>query len=93
MPALSFTTHTGAAILGREFSSVTLHTFDVSLSIPSAEPVIAYVASIREPSLAWVGEPLDFDVVLDDIAVRVEQIIQDHGSFRATSHMGVFICR
>jgi hypothetical protein len=65
----------------------------VSLSIPSAQPVIDYVASIREPSLAWIGEPLDFDVVLDDIAVMVEQNVQVQGSFRATSHMGVFICR
>jgi SAM-dependent methyltransferase len=93
MPALSFTTQTGTAVLGREFSSVTLHTHEVPLSIPSAQPVIAYVASIREPCLAWIGEPLDFDEMLDDIAVRVEQIIQAQGSFRATSHMGVFVCR
>jgi hypothetical protein len=93
MPDLSFTTQTGAAMLGREFSSVTLHTLDVPLSIPSAQPVIAYVASIREPSVAWIGEPLDFDVVLDDIAVKVEQVIRARGSFTATSHMGVFVCR
>ena len=93
MPALSFTTQTGAALLGREFSSVTLRTVDVPLSIPSAEPVIAYLASLREPSLAWIGEPLGFDPVLDDIAVRVDQVIQAQGSFRATTHMGVFICR
>lgn len=93
MPALSFTTQTGTATLGSEFSSVTLHSNDVSLSMPTAQPVIAYVASIREPSLAWIGEPVDFDAVLDDIAVRVEQVIQAQGSFRATSRMGVFICR
>jgi ubiquinone/menaquinone biosynthesis C-methylase UbiE len=93
MPALSFTTQTGTAILSQEFSSVTLHTHDVSLSIPSAQPVISYVASIREPILAWIGEPLNFDVVLDDIAVKVEQAIQAEGSFRATTHMGVFMCR
>lgn len=93
MPADSFTTQTGTAILSREFSSVTLRTLDLSLSIPTAQPVIAYVASIREPILAWIGEPLDFDAVLDDIAVKVEQVIQAQGSFRATIHMGVFICR
>jgi SAM-dependent methyltransferase len=93
MPALSFTTQTGAAMLGREFSSVTLRNLEMPLSIPSARPVLSYVASIREPSLAWIGEPLDFDAVLDDIAVQVEQVIQDQGSFRATSHMGVFVCR
>jgi SAM-dependent methyltransferase len=93
MPALSFTTQTGAAMLRREFSSVTLRTREMPLSIPSAQPVISYVASIREPSLAWIDEPLDFDAVLDDIAVKVEQVIQAEGSFRATSHMGVFVCR
>jgi SAM-dependent methyltransferase len=93
MPADSFTTQSGAALLSREFSSVTLQTFDVSLSIPTAQPVITYVASIREPILAWIGDPLDFDGVLGDIAAKVEQVIQAQGSFRATSHMGVFICR
>ena len=66
---------------------------DVPLSIPSAQPVTTYVASLREPSLAWIGQPLDFDAVLDDIAVRVDEVIQAQGSFRATTHMGVFICR
>jgi SAM-dependent methyltransferase len=89
----SFTTQTGAAMLSREFSSVTLHTLDLSLSIPTAQPVITYVASMREPILAWIGEPLDFDAVLGDIATKAEQVIQAQGSFRATTHMGVFICR
>jgi len=93
MPALSFTTQTGAAMLGREFSSVTLHTLEMPLAIPSAQPVISYVASLREPCLAWIGEPLEFDAVLDDIAMQVEQVIRAQGSFRATSHMGVFVCR
>jgi hypothetical protein len=93
IPPLSFTTQTGTAMLSREFPSVTLHTRDVPLSIPEARPVITYLASLREPILAWTGEPLDFDAVLDDIAMKVEQAIQTRGSFRATSQMGVFTCR
>jgi hypothetical protein len=31
--------------------------------------------------------------VLDDIAGRVDEVIQAQGSFRATTHMGVFACR
>jgi SAM-dependent methyltransferase len=92
-PADSFTTQTGTAILSREFTSVTLRTLDVALSIPSAQPVITYVGSMREPTLALIGEPLDFDAVLGDIAVKVEEVIRARGSFRATTHMGVFICR
>ncbi len=93
MPALSFSTQTGTALLGREFSSVILHTHDVALSIPSAQPVITYIGSIREPTLALIGEPLDFDAVLGDIAVKVEQVIHAQGSFRTTSHSGVYVCR
>jgi SAM-dependent methyltransferase len=93
MPTLSFTTRTGTAMLGREFSSVTLRTLDVPLSIPSVQPVITYVASMREPILASIGEPLDFDAVLDDIAMKVDQAVQAQGSFQATTHMGVFSCR
>ncbi|HTZ91185.1 MAG TPA: class I SAM-dependent methyltransferase [Streptosporangiaceae bacterium] len=89
----SFTTQTGTALLNREFSSVTLRMLDVPLSIPSAQPVLTYVASIREPTVALVRQPLDFDAVLDDIAVKVEEVIAAEGSFRATTHMGVFICR
>jgi SAM-dependent methyltransferase len=88
----SFTTRSGAAILSQEFSDVTLRAYDVPLSIPAAQPVISYVDSIREPILAWIGEPLDFDAVLSDIAAKVEQVIQAQGSFRTSTRMGVFIC-
>jgi SAM-dependent methyltransferase len=93
IPADSFTTQTGTVMLSRVFSSVTLRTLDVPLSIPTAQPVITYVASIRAPTLAWIGEPLDFDAVLNDIAVKIERVIQAQGSFRTSTHMGVFICR
>jgi SAM-dependent methyltransferase len=93
LPALSFTTETGADLLRREFASVTLHQFEVPLSIPGPEPVIAYVSSLRAPVLGWVGESLDFDAMLDDVAAQAEQVIGDRGSFRAVSRMGVFVCR
>jgi ubiquinone/menaquinone biosynthesis C-methylase UbiE len=93
LPALSFTTQSGKAMLSRQFSRVTLRTLDGSLSIPAAQPVVSYIASMRDPILAGISEPLDFDAVLDDIAGRVEQVIRARGSFRATTHMGVFICR
>jgi SAM-dependent methyltransferase len=93
MPGLSFTTQTGAAMLNQEFSSVALRTYEVPLSIPSAQPVVTYVASLRDPMLAWIGEPFDFDAMLDDIAAKVEQDIQAQGSFRTATQMGVYICR
>jgi hypothetical protein len=93
LPPLSFTTQTGLALLREQFSDVTLRTTEGPLSIPTPEPVLSYVASVREPILAWIGEPLDFDAVLGDLAGCVGQVIQAWGSFRATTRMGVFICR
>jgi len=93
MPALSFTTQTGTALLSQQFPEVTLRTHEVPLSIPSAQPVVAYLGSIADPVLARIGEPLDFDAVLGDVAAKIEQIIQAQGSFRAISRSGVFVCR
>jgi ubiquinone/menaquinone biosynthesis C-methylase UbiE len=92
-PALSFATETGAAALRREFSEVTLHSHDVPLSFPEAEPVVGYIASIREPILANVAEPFDFDAALADVAIHVDQVIRTDGRFRATFRTGVFVCR
>ena len=91
-PALSFTTETGAAVLAAGLSDVVLHRHEVPLAFPSARPVLAYLGSIREPVISHVGEPLDFDAVLDQVAARVERIIRTEGSFRTVSRGGVFAC-
>ena len=93
LPPLSFTAETGAAILGEQFSDVTFRWHDVPLSFPGAEPVVAYLSSIRAPVLSYAGEQFPFDEALEEFAVRVEQVIRVQGSFRATSRSGVFICR
>ena len=93
LPALSFTTETGAAFLEGEFSSVTLHRHEVMLAFPSAQPVVGYLNSIRAPIERLVGEPFSFGAVLGGIASRIEQVIRGQGCFRAASRSGVFVCR
>jgi SAM-dependent methyltransferase len=92
-PGNSFTTEAGAAILATAFSDVTLRRHELPLAIPSAEPVVTYLDSIREPVLSYLGEPLDFDAVLGQVAARVEEVIRERGTFRAVSRSGVFVCR
>ncbi len=92
-PALGFTTETGTAVLEAEFCGVILHRHEVPPAFPSAHPLVAYLSSIREPVISHVGEPLDFDAALDQVAARVERIIRDEGSFRTVSCGGVFACR
>lgn len=93
LPTLSFTTETGTAVLERVFSDVTLHRHDVTLAFPTAQPVVAYLNSIREPIEHTVGEPFSFDAALGNVAARVEQVIRTQGCFRTASHSGVFVCR
>jgi hypothetical protein len=81
------------AFLEGEFSRVTLHRHEVTLALPSAQPVIRYLNSVREPIERHVGEPLSFDALLDGISARIEQVIRVQGCFRAASRSGVFVCR
>jgi SAM-dependent methyltransferase len=90
---LSFNTETGTQFLGAEFSEVSSHRYDVPLSFPDPEPVIGYLTSLREPILAEVAEPFDFDAALAEVADQVDHIIRADGRFRATFRTGVFICR
>lgn len=90
---LRFTLETGAAILQREFSDVSLHRFDLTLAFPAAQPVLDYLSSVRDPIERTVGVPFSFDAVLDDVAGDIEQVIRAEGCFRAGSRMGVFVCR
>jgi ubiquinone/menaquinone biosynthesis C-methylase UbiE len=92
-PALSFSTETGRAILEREFSEVALRRHDLTLSLPEAQPVTAYLGTVCEPLLSHIGEPFDFDAALDEVAARVQRVIQAEGRFRATGRTGLFVCR
>ena len=92
-PVLSFTTETGAGLLGGQFGEVSLLQYDLPLAFPGPEPVTAYLDSIREPTVLEVGGALDFDLVLADVAARVDQAVRAEGRFRTASRGGVFVCR
>ncbi len=65
----------------------------MTLAFPSAEPVVGYLNSVREPIERHVGQPFDFGAALDEVAARVERVISAEGRFRAISRGGVFVCR
>jgi ubiquinone/menaquinone biosynthesis C-methylase UbiE len=88
-----FSAENGAEVLEREFAQVTVHRGEATLAFPTAQPVLDYVDSIREPILAQLGQPIDFDAVLDEVRARVDAVIAIDGRFLATYHAGVFTCR
>jgi hypothetical protein len=93
MTTIRFTTDTGASLLSRLFGSVDLRRHEMPLSFPSTEPVVAYLDSVRESVLAHIGEPLDCDTVLREVAARVADEVRVRGRFRMMARMGVFVCR
>jgi SAM-dependent methyltransferase len=92
-PALSFTTESGTSLLDGQFGDVSLLQYDLPLAFPGPEPVIAYLDSTREPTVLGFGGALDFDLVLADVAARVDQAVRAEGRFRTASRGGVFVCR
>ncbi len=64
-----------------------------AVQFPGAGPVVAYLSSVRDPILNYIGEQYPFDEALEEFAARVDQAIRVQGSFRATSRSGVFIWR
>lgn len=88
---LSFNLENGQSLLERHFSQVSRHDMPGALVFPSAEPVIAYVASYSERLVgqlpARLGWP-DVAAVLNDI---VTEHIGRHGEFRVSKLVGVFV--
>jgi SAM-dependent methyltransferase len=93
LPPLAFTTETGTSLLASEFSDVFLLYQEGVLSFPSAHPVVDYIRTVREPIEQHLGQPFDFDLFLDEIALEVERVIQALGCFRVTTRTGLFVCR
>jgi SAM-dependent methyltransferase len=76
----------GAELLSRVFTSVRRHDFTGELRVPGAEPVMSYVASMRNTHAA--GDPAAF------VAAVTQRVpLGPDGVFRARTHSGLLICR
>lgn len=58
LPALSFTTESGRAIMGRHFGEVVQHERADRLRVPVPEALLAAAESVKGPVLATVGTDL-----------------------------------
>ncbi len=81
-PQLNFTAENGAGILGEVFNDVvTEHTVTV-FSLPSPEPALGWMESLRGPIEIYLGEKVDWASVADLARQRIERIIAEEGVFR-----------
>jgi SAM-dependent methyltransferase len=76
----------GADLLAATFGSVRRHDFEAELVVPSLEPLIAYVASMR--AVQATHDPAAFAAAVADQAR-----FGPDGTFRVRTHSGVLICQ
>lgn len=91
-PTLSFTLENGAALLSRHFSHVERHDLPGALVFPEPQPVVDYLASMRERFV----QLLPAGVTWEDVAAALRELLSAHiaerGEFRVNKMAGVFVC-
>jgi SAM-dependent methyltransferase len=88
-----FRMESAGEILGRHFEVVDRDDLPGELVVPEAEPVLAYVESIRsfhEPNLP---AGVRWEDVVERLTEKVQAEIDSEGAFRVQVHAGVFVCR
>ena len=91
--AMKFRLEDGASWFEPSFSQVRQSVLDSALIFPAAEPVLAYVDSLRAFYASSLPNELDWDALLQHLAQQINIIIADVGEFRAPKTSGVFIVR
>ncbi len=85
--AKAFGLESGAGHLGRYFEDVRQDRYEDSLAVTEAEPVIAYVLSVRGAKEALSAE------AVDRLQRRIDERIASGGMFRVTKTQGMFVAR
>jgi SAM-dependent methyltransferase len=94
LPANGFTLDEAAAHLSRHFPSGTIHVRRVPLKVPTPEPIVAYLASLRsyiDEALASGGSSFD------DLAPHIAEVALRHiaatGGVEVTGLSAAIVCR
>lgn len=91
-PTLSFTLEDGDQLLERHFSSITRIDQPSALIFPNAQPVVDYINSSRSYYESLIPDGYPWHEIEDMIHQTVSDHIAQHGTFRVSKLMGVFIC-
>jgi SAM-dependent methyltransferase len=94
LPTNGFTLDAAAAHLGRHFGSVTIHVRRVRMRLPTPEPVIAYLSSVRSYiDSALSADGLSFDDLVPHIAASAARRIENGGAVEVTGLPAAIICQ
>ncbi|MDX1686726.1 MAG: nitroreductase family protein [Candidatus Promineifilaceae bacterium] len=91
--SISFTLENGADLLSRYFDRVTRHDLPGALVFPEPQPVIDYLASMRERYVPLLPDGVTWGEVVTVLRELLAAHIAEHGEFRVNKLAGVFVCR
>jgi len=88
-----FTLENGQTLLLESFAMVERYDLQSALVFPAAEPLLAYIDSIRDPYLPLLPPAVTWQMFLEEIRQRVASQVREADAFRVRKHVGVFICK
>jgi SAM-dependent methyltransferase len=86
---LRFTAETARGFLEAAFERVEGTRYRGELLVPDAEPVVAYIASLRDP----IEPVLPPDRTWDDVVAEARRLVSARLPFRAGTDSALFVCR
>lgn len=92
-PRLDFNLEEGARWLTPYFATVSRHDLPGILLFPNPQPVIDYLASMRERYERQLPAGITWEDVTKTMADLLTDHIAQHGSFRVNKLSGLFVCR
>ncbi len=72
---------------------MTVETWRRETVVPTVEPVVAFVDSMRGLAEADLPDGVTWSAFLDRVRARVADEVERTGAWRMHSHVGAFTCR
>ncbi|MHB8512643.1 MAG: class I SAM-dependent methyltransferase [Actinomycetota bacterium] len=89
-PDERFSLENGQELLEQTFSNVKRKAAWGTLRVPSSEPIVSYIRSLK---LFELPDDRPWEQVLAYVRERSDEIIRAKGSFEIAARAGVFVCR
>ena len=89
---MSFTLETGADWFMPHFANVERIVNETPFEVPTADPLIAYIDSVRGPTMARLGNDFDFDAFLALVRTGIEARLAT-GPIRYNRRIAFFVAR
>jgi SAM-dependent methyltransferase len=90
---LRFNLENGVDLICQTFADAELRLLDSELVFPSADPALAYVASLRDAYEPALPAGLSWEALLDQVGLQMAEVVIREGSYHVPKRTGVLIAK